>query len=130
MSVFIIDECCVGPIFFLLITTKSRHALRWTRLVFTLRFYASFLIFNISAFCCIKYGFFLFSPFFCITLRVYIKLFHVIIIIIIVAYSYQCSSDWSCCIHRYLCLYSFCIGIYIKSSISLRKKIIYLYVKA
>lgn len=76
--------------------------------------------------------------------RFYIKLFHVIIIIIIIYYYYcifyscigAAATDHTIALHRYLCvLYiRFTSGIlyiyiYLKSSISLRKKI-YLYVKA
>lgn len=62
---------------------------------------------------------------FCITLRVYIKLFHVIII---VAYSYQCSSNWSRRVHHYLCLYIFVlypVYIYQEFDFSERKSSIF-----
>jgi hypothetical protein len=70
-----------------------------------------FLVFNISAFCCIQYWILFFFFVFSITLRVHIKLFHVIII---VAYSYISAAATDHVAYIVICVFiCFISGIYI-----------------
>lgn len=114
---------------FLLITTKSQAVTLWiakTRLFFTsLMLYASFPCFQ--HFCFLLYSI-LNSLFFFIVfaLRFAFTLNYFTLLLYCFAYSYQCSSNWSRCIHRYLCLYLFYIRyIYQEFDFSERKSSIF-----
>lgn len=126
-NVGIIDEFFfVGPSFYLLQWKAGTQVTRAPVSFFLFLRRSCFMRFTLfSTFLLLLYSiwilfFYFFS--FCITLRVYIKLFHYY------HYSYQCSSNWSCRVISRLCLLRFVFSI--KSSIfqkenhlSLRKSV-------